>query len=64
MVRIRLGSRKFVVYAMYHYKGLPEALKLGKRLGLKEGTVRTWASGWKYARKPEQIARAKRLLFR
>lgn len=40
------GSRKAAVYAVFHEKGLEAAIAHGVGLGLKAGTIKSWAGGW------------------
>jgi hypothetical protein len=47
------GSRKAQVYDVFHDKGLDAAIKKALSLGLKEGTVRSWAGGWSKAPRTE-----------
>lgn len=42
----REGSRKAEVYAVFHDKGLEAAIEKAVALGLKAGTVKSWAGGW------------------
>lgn len=42
----RAGSRKAVVYTAFQSGGINAAQLEGAKLGLKEGTVRSWCGAW------------------
>jgi hypothetical protein len=56
----RQGSRKSKVRELHDKQGPDAAWVLGKKLGLKEGTLRTWFGHWRHATgksaKPSKIA--------
>ena len=41
------GSRKGKVHQLHDKQGAEAAWVLGKKLGLKEGTLRSWFAAWK-----------------
>ena len=43
------GSRKGKVHELHDKQGTEAAWVLGKKLGLKEGTLRSWFAAWKRA---------------
>ena len=43
------GSRKGKVHELHDKQGAEAAWVLGKKLGLKEGTLRSWFAAWKRA---------------
>jgi hypothetical protein len=43
------GSRKAKVHELHDKQGPDAAWVLGKKLGLKEGTLRTWFGHWRHA---------------
>ncbi len=43
------GSRKGKVHECYDKRGSDAAWVLGKKVGLKEGTLRSWFAAWKRA---------------
>jgi len=44
--RFKSGSRKQKVYALFVEKGADYAFTLGRKLQLKDGTLRTWFATW------------------
>jgi hypothetical protein len=42
----KAGSRKGQVHDVFNQKGSDEAVTVGVKLGLKEGTVRSWVKEW------------------
>ncbi|QPC43887.1 hypothetical protein HW532_15035 [Kaustia mangrovi] len=41
------GSRKEQVHKAYDQKGHEAAMKLGQKLGLKDGTLKSWMGTWR-----------------
>jgi hypothetical protein len=55
----RIGSRKATVRRKYDEEGFEAAVKLGVELGLAEGTIKSWAGGWKKVSTPPKTMVAK-----
>jgi hypothetical protein len=59
----REGSRKAQVYDVFFDRGLDAAIAFAQTLGLKEGTVKSWAGGWakgtKQAHTPAKVTTPK-----
>jgi hypothetical protein len=55
------GSRKGKVHELHDKQGAEAAWVLGKKLGLKENTLRSWFAAWKRAVIAEAIQRSARV---
>lgn len=54
------GSRKGKVHKLYDEQGSDAAWTLGLRLGLKQGTLRTWFANWRGAGAAAKASPAKK----